>query len=199
MSCSKCIYIISSNCLTWQSDPLSSAWLMFSQAYSGGQGYKSAMFIWWGPSLPRKHLQASACASADHPSLWDHMRSGRLGCLRGKQCLALSSPALAPKEAGSQEWQCKKQSWGDLTTSCSPSTVIFFHFSGPCLVALCWAHLSQCLVSFAVMVTLLECSGCFQLRGQLCSSIMLATSLQPLAGLQQAPHPLSAFLTPLDV
>lgn len=43
------------------------------------------------------------------------------------------------------------------------------------------------------------CSGCFQLLGQPCLSVTLATSLQALAGLQQEPHPLSAFLTLSDV
>lgn len=131
-------------------------------------------------------------------SLWDHMRSGRLGRTRGKQRLGLSSPALAPKEAGPQEWQCKKQSWGALTTSCSPqycNCLSFFRTLLGC------ALLHTLAIVFGVFCRDgdTEFSGCFQLPGRPCLSVMLATSLQPLAGLQQAPHPLSAFLTLFDI
>lgn len=129
-------------------------------------------------------------------SLWDHMRSVRLGW--GKQCLVLNSPALPPKEAGPQEWQRKKQSRGALTTSCSPqysNFLSFFRTLPGC------ALLNTLVIFFGVLCSDgdTECSGCFQLPGQPCLSVMLATSLQPLAGLQQAPHPLSAFLTLSDV
>lgn len=130
----------------------------FSGSVRGGQGYKSALYTWWGPSLPRKHLQASA--SAEHPCgiTW-----GRGGCMRGKQCLALSSPALAPGEAGFQEWWCKKQSWGDLTSSCSPQycNLSFFSTLPGC------ALLNMLVLVFGVLCSDgdTECSGCFQLMG----------------------------------
>lgn len=151
MSCSKCIYIMSSNCLTWQCDPLSSAWLLFSQAQSRGQGYKSALYTWWCPSLPRKHLQASACASADHACgiTW-----GRGGWPRwGKSNVQRSAlhPWL-PRKLHPRNGNARStagQAWPPVVP---PSTVILFHFPALCLVVLCWTRLPRCLVSFAVMV-----------------------------------------------
>lgn len=161
MSCSKCIYIISSNCLTWQCNPLWLAWL-FSQSQSEGQGYENVQSIAEVQRpFPGNISRLQSVTSQTVPA-----RSRKVGTagLREGTHTAWCSWALALKEAGPQEWQSRKAEPRNPNCLLSPlvpsSSFIFQHFTWLCSVERtpCFIH-SFMSSAVVVMLSALVVSG----------------------------------------